>query len=115
MLSIKEKGLLLAIIKHCEKINEKMNGLTREKLDTDEDVLQIICFNIMQIGELAKNFDKTFIDLYSDVPWKQIKGMRDKVAHGYGSIDKDKVWKTALIDINPLLDYCHKILDKEAK
>lgn len=38
---------------------------------------------------------------YNKVPWRQIKGMRDKVAHGYGSIDKDRVWRTALNDINP--------------
>ena len=66
----------------------------------------------MQIGELAKNFDKTFISKYSDVPWRQIKGMRDKVAHGYGSIDKDRVWKTTINDIDPLLDYCQKILSE---
>ncbi len=56
MLTIKEKGLLLGIIKHCNKINEKMTGLAREDLDANEDVLQIICFNILQIGELAKHF-----------------------------------------------------------
>lgn len=111
MLSTKETGLLLAIIKHCEKINEKMDGLTKEEFDQNEDILQIICFNIMQIGELAKNFDTSFINKYSDVPWRQIKGMRDKVAHGYGTIDKERVWKTALNDINPLLNYCQKILD----
>ena len=110
MLNNREKGLLLGIIKHCEKINEKMVNLTREEFDINEDILQIICFNIMQIGELAKNFDNTFINKYSDVPWRQIKGMRDKVAHGYGTIDKERVWNTALYDINPLLNYCNKIL-----
>ncbi len=110
MLTIKEQGLLLSIIKHCEKINEKMNGLTREEFDADEDVVQIICFNILQIGELAKNFEPTFIAKYNSVPWRQIKGMRDKVAHGYGTIDMDRVWDTALNDINPLLDYCRQIL-----
>lgn len=110
MLSVKEKGLLLGIIKHCNKINEKMSGLTREQFDNDEDVLQIICFNILQIGELAKNFEPDFIKRYNGVPWGQIKGMRDKVAHGYDTIDKDRVWNTALFDINSLLDYCIKIL-----
>ena len=110
MLSVKETGLLLNIIKHCEKINEKMNGLTKEQLIADEDVLQIICFNILQIGELAKNFSPQFIATYNGVPWRQIKGMRDKVAHGYGTIDKDRVWSTALKDINPLLTYCQQII-----
>ncbi len=115
MLTIKEQGLLKNIIKHCEKINEKMNGLTREQFDSDEDVVQIICFNILQIGELAKNFDTTFIVKYDEVPWKQIKGMRDKVAHGYGTIDMDRVWATASTNINPLLNYCKAILEENWK
>ena len=110
MLSIREKGILKSIIKHCNKINEKMVVLTREDLDSNEDVLQIICFNILQIGELAKNFEPSFVEKYNKVPWRQIKGMRDKAAHGYGSIDKDRVWRTALNDINPLLSYCQEIL-----
>ena len=113
MLSVKERGLLINIINHCEKINSKMNGLTKEKFDSDEDVVQIICFNILQIGELAKNFSSQFIDKYNDQPWKQIKGMRDKVAHGYGTIDMDRVWNTTKNDIDPLLKYCKKILEEK--
>ena len=110
MLTVKEKGILLGIIKHCNKINEKMNGLTREQFNNDEDVIEIICFNILQIGELAKNLTPEFLKKYNKVPWSQIKGMRDKVAHGYGTIDMDRVWFTALEDVNPLLTYCNQIL-----
>lgn len=114
MLTIKEQGLLINIIKHCEKINEKMHNLTREQFDNDEDIVQIICFNILQIGELAKNFEPNFIAKYNGVPWRHIKGMRDRVAHGYGTIDMDRVWDTALNDINPLIKYCKQILDDNA-
>ena len=110
MLSVKERGLLESIIAHCDKINDKMKSLTREQFDKDDDVVQIICFNIFQIGELAKNFDSAFVTKYNGVPWKQIKGMRDKVAHGYDKIDLDRVWFTALEDINPLLEYCQELL-----
>ena len=88
-----------------------MDGLTREAFDRDEDVVQIICFNILQIGELAKNFDPEFIKRYDQVPWRQIKGMRDKVAHGYDTIDLEVVWNTALSDIPPLHSYCRSILN----
>ena len=112
MLNVKEKGILIIIIKHCNTINAKMSNLTKEQFDKDEDIIQIIYFNIMQIGELAKNIDAEFIVKYNKVPWKQIKGMRDKVAHGYGTIDIDKVWFTALDDINPLLSYCQQIINE---
>jgi len=36
--------------------------------------------------------------------------MRDKVAHGYGTINIDIVWETAISDIKTLKDYCSKIL-----
>ena len=114
MLTIKEQGLLQNIIKHCQKISEKMNWLSREQFDKDDDIVQIICFNILQIGELAKNFEPSFIATYNAVPWGKIKGMRDRVAHGYGTIDMDRVWNTALLDIRPLLDYCRQILEKNA-
>lgn len=113
MLSIKEKGLLLNIVKHCNKVESKMVSLDRKTFDADEDIREIICFNIFQIGELAKNFEPEFIKKHSGVPWRQIKGMRDKIGHGYGSIDLDKVWETALTNIKPLKEYCQTILDND--
>lgn len=110
MLTIKEQGLLLGIIKHCDKIIEKVSCITKEHFFENDDYIQIVCFNILQIGELAKNFDSSFTNKYNQVPWKHIAGMRDKVAHGYGTINIDIVWETAINDIKTLKDYCSKIL-----
>ena len=63
---------------------------------------------------LYKNFEPSFVAKYNKVPWRQIKGMRDKVAHGYGTIDMDRVWNTALKDIDPLLGYCKQILEENS-
>lgn len=46
------------------------------------------------------------------MPWKNIKGMRDRVVHGYGTIKMEEVWKTAVRDIKPLREYCEKILEE---
>ena len=110
MLTTKETGLLLNIIKHCKKIIEKTNNLTKDQFENNEDVFQIVCFNILQIGELAKHFEPNFITTYNGVPWKKIKGMRDKVAHGYGTIKVERVWKIIILHITPLLNYCQTIL-----
>ena len=113
MLTVREQGLLLGIIKHCDKILGKIKELTKNQFDGDDDLIQIICFNILQIGELAKHFDICFTAKFNEVPWKQITGMRDKVAHGYGTIDVDIVWETATKDILTLRNYCKKILKKD--
>ena len=112
MLTVKEKGILLYIIDYCKRIEGKIVGATRESFDEDIDITEIVCFNILQIGELAKRLNDEFITKYNGVPWKNIKGMRDKVAHEYGTIDLDQVWNAATNDIKPLREYCEKILNE---
>ncbi len=113
MLSAKEIGILLHIIKHCKRIEFKIQGMNRDDLDTNEDFKEIVCFNIFQIGELIKKLSKEFIEKYPNMPWDDIKGMRDWVGHGYGSINLDQIWRTIHLEIVPLREYCESILDKE--
>ena len=110
MLSVKEKGITLCIIEHCKRIEDKIVGATRDTLDNNKDIEEIICFNILQIGELAKNLSSEFIKRYPAVPWNKIKGMRDVVAHGYGTIDLNRVWQTASEDIKLLRESCEQII-----
>ena len=113
MLTLKERGILIYIIDHCKRIEEKSNNSTRQTLDDNKDITEIICFNILQIGELAKNLSSEFIKTYPDMPWKEIKGMRDWVAHGYGTIDLKEIWNTATNDIKPLREYCEQIVTQK--
>ena len=110
MLSVKEKGLLIHIVGHCKRIEEKIEGVSIDAFDRDEDVKEIVCFNLIQIGELAKSLPPEFLVEHNGVPWRDIKGMRDRVAHGYGVIDLDMVWATAAKDIRVLREYCESIL-----
>ena len=111
MLGTKEKGIMLYIINHCKRIEEKAFNISKQEFDKSEDVQEIVCFNIFQIGELAKNLSIDFILQHSGVPWNQIKGMRNKIGHGYGTIEMDRVWDTAINDIKPLREYCQQIVN----
>ena len=112
MLSIKEKGVIYCIIDHCKRVEETINGKTKLDFDNSQDIRDIVCFNILQIGELAKNLSPLFVANHGNVPWKNIKGMKDWVAHSYGTIDFEIIWKTASEDIKPLKDYCEEILQE---
>ena len=110
MLSVKDKSILECIINHSNNILEDLSGLTESDFYSDRKTMNSICFDILQIGELAKSLSDEFILKYNAMPWKNIKGMRDWVAHGYHTIEMKRVWKTASEDIKPLKEYLETIL-----
>ena len=110
MLSIKEKRIVECIITHCLNIEEDVANITEEYFNNDRKTQNSICFDILQIGELAKSLSDEFIARYGLMPWKEIKGMRDWVAHGYHTIKMSRVWRTAVEDIKPLREYCEEIV-----
>lgn len=112
MLNRRDKGILFCIIGHCERVEEKIIGQTADTFKTNADIREIICFNIFQIGELIKGLSNDFLIKYKNAPWKDIKGMRDFIGHGYETIDLDKVWYSAYYEVSPLKEYCQSILEE---
>ena len=64
------------------------------------------CMLIQAIGEGVKQIDKItdgeLFLLQPQIPWKQVKGMRDHIAHGYFDINTDLVWSVISEDLDPL-------------
>ena len=112
MLTVKEKGILECILEHCSNINEAIVSINQSDFVNNKIIQNSVCFDLLQIGELAKKFDPNFIKEYGNSPWKDIKGMRDKIVHGYDTLLIDKVWRTATEDIKPLKEYCESIIEK---
>jgi uncharacterized protein with HEPN domain len=47
------------------------------------------------IGEAANHIPQSIKDKYPEVPWEQIRGMRNRITHEYFSVDDAVIWKTA--------------------
>ena len=45
----------------------------------------------------------SFREKHADIPWARIKGMRNRVIHGYDDVDMDIVWDTVEQDIPRLI------------
>jgi uncharacterized protein with HEPN domain len=62
------------------------------------------------MGEAAKRLSNEIKDKYSEIPWRDITGMRDKLIHDYFGVDITAVWDTAVRDIPILKDKLRDIL-----
>lgn len=106
------KKILLAIIKHCNIIEETKNhfGNNYNKFVENNIYQNAILTPVTQIGELVKRLPIEFRQENNEIPWKNISGMRDIVVHNYETIDKLILWNVADKEINKLKDFCVKIL-----
>ena len=53
MLGVKEKGILLQIIKRYNQVIEKVSNINVTDFSLNDDIKEVVCFNLFQIGELA--------------------------------------------------------------
>ena len=55
------------------------------------------------VGEAARQVSAAFQDQHPEIPWRNIIGQRNILAHDYGQIDHNRLYKTATQDIPPLI------------
>lgn len=90
--------------------NWKKSNINETDFALNDDTIEIVCFNLFQIGELANGLSVKFINEYNKIPWKQIIRMRNRIVHGYDTINLEIVWNTANESISELKTYCKEIL-----
>lgn len=110
MLGVKDKGILLQIVKRCNRVTDKISDITEIEFALNDDIKEIVYFNLFQIGELANGLSAEFIKEYNKISWKQIIGMRNRIVHGYDTVNLEIVWNTAIDSIKELKDYCKECL-----
>ena len=69
-------------------------------------LLDATCMLLIAIGESLKNLDKTtngqLLPTYPSIPWKNVKGLRDIIAHHYFDVDADQILWIIQNEIMPL-------------
>lgn len=76
--------------------------MAKEDFLADQKTQDAVILKLLVIGELAaKLLDEhaDFVANYPKVPWRQMKGMRNRMAHGYFDRDLDVVWDTLQTDL----------------
>jgi len=105
ILGYRDKGNLLRIQEYCERIESAKQrfGNTYESFHCDPDFRDVVCMNIFQIGELANQISDSVKEETKEIPWAQMYGIRNILAHAYIKIDNQIVWETVEKDIPVLL------------
>ncbi len=96
---------------YCKKIADDLRfmiahtkGLSYEELLKNEVLLDSIMFRLIQISENSDKLTEAFKEKYSAIPWRAVKGMRNRIVHQYGDVDLSVIYETVLHDVPILLN-----------
>ena len=89
---------------------EHTKDKTQEDLDDDPVLVDSFMFRIIQIAENSDKLTNKFKDENKDIPWKNIKGMRNKIVHNYGVVDLTTVYQTVIESVPELHDILIKLV-----
>ncbi len=100
----KDKGNLLAILDSARKIQKYTSQLhSADELFDNEQIFDAVLMNFVVIGEAVGRLSEKTLNEIAYVPWEQIKGFRNIIAHNYFGVDAEEVWQTIRSDVPELI------------
>lgn len=108
-------SILEHIVSYCDQIEQTIIrfGNDYALFSTDPIYRNATALCILQIGELVGKLTDEFRAQHPAVPLRQIRGMRNIVAHSYGSVDSVTTWEIITDDIPDLKKYCLLIIESQ--
>jgi uncharacterized protein with HEPN domain len=91
-MSLSAYELLQHIRDEVKYILSNSENLSFDDFSTNETLIRAFSRSLEIIGEASKKIPKSFKNKYTDIPWRQIAGMRDKLIHDYFGVDLEIVW-----------------------
>ncbi len=113
-LSSESKNIALDILEDILSAIGRLEDRTKDVQTADDFLcsssgmvlLDATCMLLIAIGESLKNLDKTtdgkLLPTYPSIPWKNVKGMRDIIAHHYFDVDASQILWIIKNEVAPL-------------
>ena len=101
--------LVCDIKEAIERIISYTTGFSYDDFSKDIKTQDAVVRNLEIVGEAAKNLSNEFTKANSDIPWKKLAGVRDRLIHHYFGINLDIVWSIVKDEMPSLIIEFKKI------
>lgn len=102
--------ILLAI----EEIQSFTLGATLDEFARDARTQKAVLADFTIIGEAARHVPRDTCSAHPDVPWAEMRDMRNFVVHGYFRVDAAIVWRTVHEDLPQTATALRRVLASTA-
>ncbi|MCF8109939.1 MAG: DUF86 domain-containing protein [Desulfobacteraceae bacterium] len=100
------------ILESIKRIFEYTQDMDFEQFKTDTKTIDAVVRNFEIVGEAASHIPEEISMEHPEIPWGDMRDMRNILAHEYFGINEKIVWNTIQDDLPPLVPLLQKLLDR---
>lgn len=94
-----DRAFIADMLDEADAIAGFVSGRSRRDLEEDRMLYYAVLRAIEVMGEAASRVSEGTRAESPDIPWKLVVATRNRLIHGYATIDRDTVWRTATQDV----------------
>lgn len=100
------------ILESIGNLQSFVEGMTYEEFTGDTKTVRAAAYEVMIIGEAARQIPKSIQSRYTRIPWAEMKGIRNVVVHEYFRVDLQILWQTITRDLPALVPILQEIAEE---
>lgn len=108
----RDSAYLWDMLQACREIRGFMQGVKRADFMADRKLCLAIERALEIMGEAARRVSDKFQTDHPQIPWHRLRGMRNVLAHEYGQIDHEIIYKTVTDEVPKLTASLEALLPK---
>jgi uncharacterized protein with HEPN domain len=101
--NVDDAALLLDMLEAAKEVCGYVDGKTREDYERDGMLRRSVERVIEIIGEAARGISTALRTAHPEVPWHQISATRHILAHEYGRVDNEIMWRIVTVHVPELV------------
>ena len=106
---MRDKIFVGHILERCRRINRIISSTTQEEFLRDADKQDLVVHSLEIIGEATAHLSENFRKEHKNIPWREMKDLRNLLIHQYFCIDPEEIWTISVTDIPVLIKDLEKI------
>lgn len=108
----KDAALLWDMLKAATEIDQFVEGVKYTDFKSNKMLRYAVERQVLVIGEAAKRVSVAFKNSHPQIPWTAIVGQRNILAHEYGEVLIERIWRVSTVFVPELIKLLTPLIPK---
>jgi len=100
------------MLQSIEHITAYTQDITQSEFEADQKTIDAVLRNLEIIGEAARHVPENITTKSPDMPWDEMRAMRNIVIHEYFGVNLNIIWHTTQVNLPSIVDKLEELLKK---